>query len=260
MWRLHAYYSWWNSNITTAKNAEKLVDWLDKYNFELLNEPDLQTCYKSNTSVIDLTLVTKNLNNKLNLMWEISEKASGSDHAIIQFSVYIDNGNLVENPLYSNQYNFEKVDWKKFENDLISATYMDEFQTQLDDSISSLNILENEAEKLRDIILKAAENIPKRRVTEYSKCWWNDELKTLRKELAITRKNWKEKLIPQQEYQQARTTYFKQIKLEKAKCWNTFLENAVGKDIFKAFNYTKSNRIKKLPIIQYKDKTAITFI
>ena len=57
--------------------------------------------------------------------------------------------------------------------------------------------MENEAEKLRNIILKVAKNIPKRRVTEYFKYWWNDKLKTLRKELAITRKNWKEKLIPQ---------------------------------------------------------------
>jgi len=103
-------------------------------------------------------------------MWEISEKASGSDHAMIQFSIYIDNGILVENPLYSNQYNFEKADWKKFENDLIFATNMDKFRTQLDDSIPSLNILENEAEKLRDIILKATKNISKRRVTKYSKC------------------------------------------------------------------------------------------
>ena len=68
----------------------------------MLNEPDLQTCYRLNTLIIDLTFTTKNLNNKLNLIWEISEKASGLDHAIIQFSVYIDNGNLVENPLYSN--------------------------------------------------------------------------------------------------------------------------------------------------------------
>ena len=66
---------------------------------------------------------------------------------------------------------------------------MDEFQTCLDNSIVSTNILEKEAEKLRDIILKAANNIPKKRITEYSKCWWNNELKTLRKELNITRKN-----------------------------------------------------------------------
>ena len=62
-------------------------------------------------------------------MWETSEQASGSDHVIIQFSVFINNENLVENPLYSNQYNFEKADWKKFENNLISAVNTDSFQT-----------------------------------------------------------------------------------------------------------------------------------
>ena len=158
---------------------------------------------------------------------------------------------MVENPLYSNQYNFDKTNWKQFEIDLITHANTNEFQTQLNNSIISLDILEKEAEKLRDIILKAAKNISKKRISEYFKCWWNDELKTLRKELSITRRNWQERSISQQEYQQARTKYFQQIKLEKAKCWNTFLENAVGKEIFKAFNYTKSNRVEKLPIIQY---------
>jgi len=41
------------------------------------------------------------------------------------------------------------------------------------------------------------------------------------------------------------------------------LENAIGKKIFKAFNYTKANRVEKLPIIKYseenQEKTAITF-
>ena len=79
---------------------------------------------------------------------------------------------------------------------------MDEFQTNLNNSmiIISINVLEKEIEKLRNIILKATENILKKRVTEYSKCWWNDELKTLRKELSVTRKNWKEKLVSRQEY------------------------------------------------------------
>jgi hypothetical protein len=182
---------------------------------------------------------------------------------IIQFTIHIDDGNLVENPLYNNQYNFDKANWKQFENDLIKYTNMDEFQTQLNNSIISLDILEKEAEKLRDLILKAAENIPKKRITEHSKCWWNNELKILKKELSITRRNWKEKRTSQQTYQQAKTKYFQQIKLEKAKCWNSFLENAIGKEIFKAFNYTKSNKVEKLPIIQYsyenQEKTAITF-
>ena len=49
-----------------------------------------------------------------------------------------------------------------------------------------------------------------------------------------------------------KSDYFYKIKQAKATCWNDFLENAVEKDIFKAFNYTKFNRIEKLSIIQYQ--------
>ncbi len=51
---------------------------------------------------------------------------------IIQFTIYIDNENLIENPLYNNQYNFDKVDWKQFKIDLINAANIDEFQTHFD--------------------------------------------------------------------------------------------------------------------------------
>ena len=78
---------------------------------------------------------------------------------------------MVENPLHSNQYNFDKANWKEFENDLIKYANMNEFQTSLNNSIISTSVLEKKVKKLRDIILKAAENIPKKRVTEYSKCW-----------------------------------------------------------------------------------------
>src|SRR5436190_9071938 len=176
---LNAHHSWWNSTITNSKNADKLIDWLDNYEFDLLNKPDQQTCNKSDNSVINLTFVSKNLTNKLHIFWEINEQTSGSNHVIIQFTIHINNGNLVENPLYSNQYNFNKVDWKQFENNLIKYANMNEFQIDLDNLIISVNVLEKEVEKLRDIILKAANNIPKKRITEYFKCWWNNELKTL---------------------------------------------------------------------------------
>ena len=49
----------------------------------------------------------------------------------------------------------------------------------------------------------------------------------------------------------------------KSNCWNNFLENASEKEIFKAFQYTKQNKIEKLPILQYqsenKQEKAITF-
>ena len=71
--------------------------------------------------------------------------------------------------------------------------------------------------------------------------------------LNYSRKNWKEKLISQQDYQQAKTKYFQQIKLEKAKYWNNFLKNIINKEIFKAFNYIKFNRVEKLSIIKYNN-------
>ena len=43
--------------------------------------------------------------------------------------------------------------------------------------------------------------------------------------------------------------YYYEIKLVKLKCWNNFLENAKDKDIFKAFQYIKQNRVEKLPIL-----------
>jgi hypothetical protein len=42
------------------------------------------------------------------------------------------------------------------------------------------------------------------------------------------------------------------IKTAKQGLWDVFLENVKGKDIFKALQYTKYNKVEKLPIIKYK--------
>ncbi len=52
--------------------------------------------------------------------------------------------------------------------------------------------------------------------------------------------------------------------MAKSNCWNQFLEKTEGKEIFKAFTYTKQKRIKRLSIITYsnrnnKRKDTITF-
>ena len=80
---LNAHHSWWNSTVTKPKNADKLINWLDNYEFDLLNEPDQQTCNRFNNSIIDLTFASKNLNKNLHIFWEISEQTSGLDYVII---------------------------------------------------------------------------------------------------------------------------------------------------------------------------------
>ena len=99
---LNAHHSWWNFTITNSKNANDLINWLETYEFDLLNKPDQQTCNKLNNSIINLTFASKNLTNKLHIFWEVNEQTSGSNHVIIQFTIHINNENLVENLLYNN--------------------------------------------------------------------------------------------------------------------------------------------------------------
>ena len=117
-----------------------------------------------------MTFATKELNNML-INWEISEdKVTGSDHETIFFSVNIDSGNLVENPVYNNQYNFEKADWKIFAEELILQSNKEEFASNINISQISREMLETEAEKLRDIIIITANKvISKKRIHEKSK-------------------------------------------------------------------------------------------
>ena len=53
---------------------------------------------------------------------------------------------LVENPLYAYQYNFEKADWKKINEELLVEQNNEEFQWSLTRMIKES--LELEAEKL----------------------------------------------------------------------------------------------------------------
>src|SRR6266487_5175131 len=58
----------------------------------------------------------------------------------------------------------------------------------------------------------------------------------------------------EREYHEARANYYYEVKKAKSNCWNNFLENASEKEIFKAFQYTKQNKVEKLSILQYQSE------
>ena len=72
--------------------------------------------------------------------------------------------------------------------------------------------------------------------------------------MAKYRRKWKRNAdsTAENRYINVKRQYYYEIKSAKSKCWNNFLENAKDKDIFKAFQYTKQNRVEKLPILQYQ--------
>ena len=72
--------------------------------------------------------------------------------------------------------------------------------------------------------------------------------------MAKYRRKWKRNAnsTTENRYINVKRQYYYEIKSIKLKYWNNFLENIKDKDIFKAFQYTKQNRVEKLRILQYQ--------
>ena len=218
------------------------------------NESDNETFHKDNltwASVIDLIFSTKNIS-QYTSWWKDSEYDIDSQHDMIFFSVARKSDILVENSIYSCQYNFEKTDWKNLIKDIFTKQNNEEFSWSLKEL--SAEFLEFEAEKLQKLVINLVEkHISRKKLSENFKSWWSDELKILRKEMTKYRRKWKKYSDNQaeKEYHEARANYYYEIKKAKSNCWNNFLENASDKEIFKAFQYTKQNKVEKLSILQY---------
>ena len=206
----NAHHSWWNSSITNAVRAGSLISWLNAYNCELINEPDIQTCTRSADSVIDLSFATQKLYSLIS-DWHIDEdNATGSDHELIRYYIRTKATELVDNPICSEFFNVNKADWKLFaENLLLQASSLD---------FSSISDLDAAAKSLQDSIYAAAEkSIPKRRFSEHSKPWWSDKLTNLRKNYSSIRRNWKRNRSQSSHlhHLQARNQYFQEVKIAK---------------------------------------------
>ena len=167
----NAHHSWWNSSITSSKNTNSLISWLKSNNFELVNESDIQTCSRSNNSVINLAFITKKLYSQVS-DWCVDEiNASESDHEIIVFNIRIKATELIDNSLCSDFFNFNKADWKLFSEEILVQAQDIDF-SYLHSDCSCVNDLNFAAKTLYNIIYAAAEkSISKRRFSDKSKSW-----------------------------------------------------------------------------------------
>jgi hypothetical protein len=255
----NAHHSWWNSTISSPTRCEELTPWLGKYGFELKNAKDIATFHRKNAynhSIIDLTFATKDIESQIE--WYIEEEAcTGSHHEILRISIATELTEYFINLIEVDRYNLKKADWKRFREILLNAypTINNEISEQdLDTEIG----LDMAAKILEEYIHQAADiAIPKMNICYRSKPWWNDDIDLSRKKLSQLKRVWKkDKRDPlvYKAYLVARNSYFAKIKEAKQGLWNSFLENAKGKEIFKAFQYTKYSRVERIPIIEYKNK------
>ena len=95
-----------------VRKAIILINWLQQFQFDLISELDSGTFHKNNlvrNSNIDLVFSISNISQYIS-WWKDEEYTTGSKHDMIFFLISKENDILVENPLYTYQYNFEKAD------------------------------------------------------------------------------------------------------------------------------------------------------
>ena len=110
----NAYHNWWNSSISNSIRSNFLISWLNSYDFDLINEPDIIT--RSSTinsiitqSVIDLAFATKSLFQQI-ADWYVDDLATiGSDHEIIKLYIRTKTTILINNSFYLEFFNFKKA-------------------------------------------------------------------------------------------------------------------------------------------------------
>jgi hypothetical protein len=174
----------------------------------------------STPSVLDLSFATSGIVTKIK-DWQVLPDL-GSDHFGVLFTISKSTYSSSSNPV---RFNTRKADWAKFTSYLISSLNNMPFPLT---SIPGNHELDLLAEDFTNRIVDAASNsIPKSTISPYSKPWWNEDLKTLRKSMLYYSRKSKASgyTLYKQELQKAKNTYFIAIKGAKLAHWNKFLEN-----------------------------------
>ena len=258
------HHPWWNCTASPAKasKAMKLVKWLEAMKATLLintEEINLKggTYHKpglKSTSIIDLAFYTS-FKKLVWGKWSFTEH-TGSDHEAITFEA-----SLAESPQSTNtetrkpNYNYKKADWNQF------CTTLRAMEHGLLETIETA-IREKQHNQIAEVLtsaiqLAADQTIPRLRVVERSKPWWNEDLANLRKLLHNAYRRYKQfpdDMLFLQDWKEVRNTYFHAVREAKQAHWSNFLELAEGAEVFTAFRYTKPASNLKIPTIQYESE------
>jgi len=239
------YYPWWDPLKPQSSYIVHLISYIENYSLRLLNKIGEGTFYRSNISipsVLDLSFATSGIVTKIK-DWQVLPDL-GSDHFGVLFTISKSTYSSSSNPV---RFNTKKADWAKFTSYLTNS--LENMPFLLNSTNQELDLL---AEDFTNRIVEAASNsIPKSTTSPYSKPWWNEDLKTLRKSMLYYSRKCKASgyTLYKQELQNAKNTYFNAIKSTKLAHWNKFLENEDSQSIFKAMKYTKDTIYQPIPSI-----------
>jgi hypothetical protein len=244
---MNAHSTIWNGRATGRRNAVFWEDLIEKEELMVCNTEEATRIGGRNHSIIDLTLSSPNVE----LNWSIAgdKDATGSDHEVIVWEI------LRQGPVggVSN----DTTGWD------ISGWMT------AGKSGEAREVAERKRAEAREVYLRAANRIPplneestveeldtaaagmkealtgtldelakKKRWCSRSKRWWSEDLKQLRHELGTARREWRNRPAGISRFKEARRNFRRGIRRAKRECWNRFLQEGKGNDVWTATRYT----------------------
>jgi uncharacterized protein YeeX (DUF496 family) len=118
-------------------------------------------------------------------------------------------------------------------------------RTPLLDKDSTVEEVDTIAAGLKEAMTGTLDELAnKKRWCSRSKRWWSEDLKQLRQELGNARRKWRNCPAGISRFKEARRNLRRGIRRSKRECWNRFLQESKGNDVWTAIRHTTS-RIDK---------------
>ena len=237
---------------------------LECNDFDLLNAEETFTHFPFNQnrpSILDLTFASFDIFPSVS-GWAVDDEAStGSDHSVIRFEILGSNTQFTPDPR-SHRFNWKKANWKEFSSQLSSLANSQATEWAAALTSPTPPNLDKAAQMLRDAILTAlTSTVPLSRPSPRSKAWWTDELTADRLAMVRAERKWKAKRTraTRERYRQLRNAYGHSIVAAKRNCFDNFLANAQGKDVFTALRFTRPKRVLRTPTMVANTGNANSF-
>jgi len=244
---MNAHSTVWNGRATGRKNAvfwEKLIE---EEVLMVWNTEEATRLGGPNHSIIDLTLSSPNVE----LNWSIGgEKyATGSDHEVIVWEVL---GQGTVGGVSKDTTGWDISGWttagkegeklKAAEKKRVEAreVYLRAAgRTPLLSEESTVEEVDAAAAGLKEAMTGTLNKLAKKkRWCPRSKRWWSEDVKELRRELGAARREFRNRPAGISRFKEARRNFRRGVRRAKRECWNRFLQEGKGNDVWTATRYT----------------------
>ncbi|PLW24845.1 hypothetical protein PCASD_25896 [Puccinia coronata f. sp. avenae] len=232
------------STRTPSPWAQNLVDTAEGCGFRLANVPNEPTSFPLNgqrPGVLDLAFFDPAATQVT--VWKRLLKHKVLDHAPIALGATFTNATTRE----FRGYNWEKTNWERVAN-LLPA-------------VVAINSEEDFNHAYHTLIHSLQQATPSRRINKWSRPWWNENLKEMRRVVNKRRKDLHAQKCNEHTYHAARNSYLRSIKKAKADWWNNTLLDTTPTTMWKTIQSAFPKPPAALPVINGNEiKAAIAAI